>query len=725
MSNRHPISKFNHDQLDANTPDELKRLKQWVVYEAKSRGINDKPTKIPKNPRTLRNASTSDPTSWGTYQEAAKACKANPTLNGIGVVLTEHDEYTGVDLDGVICKKSGDLSDTALEIVSTLGSYTEISPSGTGLHVIVRAKLPPNGNRRGSVEMYDQGRFLTFTGDVYKGHTKIAANQTGVDTVHARWIHRKATSTALSAHSSLESINDVMAALRSSEFAAIENTLKGDLDTYKSPSEAEFAVCCALISIGASDDQIDFIIRHSEICRAKWTDSRGDSTYGAITIKNARLSVNQGPDQESELINALNQRFAIARYGSSVGVIDECNSDCQDTSIRILTVAAFRTLTANRPTINKRTAAGIWLTSDKRREYLDLVFDPSCTSPPTSYNLFKGFAVKPKKGNCTLYKRFVRDIICNGDTSKYGYVLQWMAFLVQKPSILPEVALVLRGDQGTGKNTFIAPLLEIAGPHGIEVSTTEQLVGRFTGHLEDKLLVHANESIWGGNKQTEGALKTLITEKQRATERKGLDIVTTKNCAHVIVSSNEDWAVPAAPGQRRFVFLNVSNACKESHSYFKKIYDELASGGTAALLYELQAMELEDWHPRQRPPDSDGNDVALISSCSVTRWWHQCLEDGKLLGHSTMLLSEADDEYPTEPLTKTQIFDAYVSYCKALGERATQRAVFFKRFRSMIGGFDETRSKSSNGQRARQIGLPELSAARKAFTRNKGITFDE
>ena len=172
MSNRHPISKFNHDQLDANTPDELKRLKQWVVYEAKSRGINDKPTKIPKNPRTLRNASTSDPTSWGTYQEATKACKANPTLNGIGIVLTEHDEYTGVDLDGVICKQSGDLSDTALEIVSALGSYTEISPSGTGLHVIVRAKLPLNGNDA-AAEMYDQGRFLTFTGDVYKGIPKL------------------------------------------------------------------------------------------------------------------------------------------------------------------------------------------------------------------------------------------------------------------------------------------------------------------------------------------------------------------------------------------------------------------------------------------------------------------------------------------------------------------------------------------------------------------------
>ena len=102
--------------------------------------------------------------------------------------MTEHDEYTGVDLDGVICKQSGDLSDTALEIVSALGSYTEISPSGTGLHVIVD-KTTSNGNRRDGVEMYDQG-LSDIHGDVYKGHTEIAANQTGVDTVRYGYIEK-------------------------------------------------------------------------------------------------------------------------------------------------------------------------------------------------------------------------------------------------------------------------------------------------------------------------------------------------------------------------------------------------------------------------------------------------------------------------------------------------------------------------------------------------------
>ena len=276
-------------------------------------GLTISQRRSPKIRELCAMQSTSGPNKLGNLsRRQPKRVKPVQPLNGIGVVLTEHDEYTGVDLDGVICKQSGDLGDTALEdCICPRILYRDQSQPEDELTRHCKGKTATQRQpTRGSVEMYDQGRFLTFTGDVYKGHTEIAANQTGVDTVHAGWIHRKATTTALSAHSGLESINDVMAALRSSEFAAIENTLKGDLDAYKSPSEAEFAVCCALISVGASDDQIDFIIRHSEICRAKWTDSRGDSTYGAITIKNARLSVNQGPDQESELINALNQRFA-------------------------------------------------------------------------------------------------------------------------------------------------------------------------------------------------------------------------------------------------------------------------------------------------------------------------------------------------------------------------------------------------------------------------------
>ena len=75
------------------------------------------------------------------------------------------------------------------------------------------------------------------------------------------------------------------------------------------------------------------------------------------------------------------------------------------------------------------------------------------------------------------FSDFIKRIICKCDADKFDYVVNWLAFLLQKPNELPEVALVLMGGQGTGKGTFTRPLLQIAGQHGIELSTVDQLTG--------------------------------------------------------------------------------------------------------------------------------------------------------------------------------------------------------------------------------------------------------
>ena len=79
-----------------------------------------------------------------------------------------------------------------------------------------------------------------------------------------------------------------------------------------------------------------------------------------------------------------------------------------------------------------------------------------------------------------------------------------------------------------------------------DLASLGQITGRFSGHLADKVLVHANEAIWGGNKAEEGTLKAMITDDKMAMESKGRDIVTINNYKRVIISSNEQWAVPRA-----------------------------------------------------------------------------------------------------------------------------------------------------------------------------------
>ena len=141
-------------------PEELKRLSRWVVWKGAERDA--KPTKVPVNPKTLALASTTDESTWATFEEAVSAAQESG-LAGIGFVLGP--PYTGIDLDHCRDTETGDIEPWAEEIVDSIGSYTEISPSGTGLHLIVRGTLPAKGQRRrGKIEMYDSGRYFTITG---------------------------------------------------------------------------------------------------------------------------------------------------------------------------------------------------------------------------------------------------------------------------------------------------------------------------------------------------------------------------------------------------------------------------------------------------------------------------------------------------------------------------------------------------------------------------------
>ncbi len=152
-------------------PAELKTYHSWVLW--KLARLSDKWTKHPYCAHTGRKASSTDSRPWCSFEEVLEAYKAEgyeaEGYDGIGFVFSSGDPYCGVDLDAVVDPRTGDLADWAQRIVEELDGYTELSPSGAGLHIIVKGKVPPGGNRRGPVEMYDRGRFFTVTGQVLGG----------------------------------------------------------------------------------------------------------------------------------------------------------------------------------------------------------------------------------------------------------------------------------------------------------------------------------------------------------------------------------------------------------------------------------------------------------------------------------------------------------------------------------------------------------------------------
>jgi len=139
-------------------PEELRVRPQWVVWKA----VGDKPEKVPYSARSGRRASSTDLLTWSTFQEALEAYE-NGDYAGLGFVFSSADPYTGIDLDDCV-DADGEIALWALEIVRYFDSYTELSATSSGLHIIVRGDVP--NRRKGNIEVYSSKRFFTVTGHV-------------------------------------------------------------------------------------------------------------------------------------------------------------------------------------------------------------------------------------------------------------------------------------------------------------------------------------------------------------------------------------------------------------------------------------------------------------------------------------------------------------------------------------------------------------------------------
>jgi hypothetical protein len=243
----------------ANIPAELREIDQWICWRLVERD-GAKPTKVPLNARTGQLASV---TKAADYSSFAEAVFAAPNCNGIGFVFTRNDPFTGIDLDDT----HGDTEAFArqLKIFESFNSYSELSPSGRGLHIIVKAKLPGRGRRRSSVELYDNERFFTFTGNVHRNApiadrqelTEILYNEMGGPAeTFALGIDQPEKETDASI------IARAAAALNGEKFSALFAGDWGSFD-YPSQSEADFALVDIIAHYTKNRMQIARIFRNS------------------------------------------------------------------------------------------------------------------------------------------------------------------------------------------------------------------------------------------------------------------------------------------------------------------------------------------------------------------------------------------------------------------------------------------------------------------------------
>lgn len=276
-------------------PEVLRQTPQWVAYRNEPRAGSDKVTKVPIDPTTGRRAKTNDPRTWAPFEVALRRAH-DDGLPGTGFVFTAQDDFVGVDLDHCRDPRTGEVQPWAEEVIRSLRSYTEVSPSGMGLHILTRGSLPSGRRRKGQAEMYSTGRFFTMTGKHIEGSpTTIEDRTVELAALHERLI---ADAPAAGAHLHGEtalSDDDLLEKARRADNGPKFSALwSGNLAGHASHSEADLSLCRILAFWTRNDaTRVDRLFRRSGLFRDKWDEARGDQTYGQRTVEKAISSTTE------------------------------------------------------------------------------------------------------------------------------------------------------------------------------------------------------------------------------------------------------------------------------------------------------------------------------------------------------------------------------------------------------------------------------------------------
>lgn len=380
------------------------------------------------------------------------------------------------------------------------------------------------------------------------------------------------------------------------------------------------------------------------------------------------LDIDKTPEH-LEHVKQLNRDHFIAAEGGKVTVFkEEWDSVLTRHKLTRFTPMDFRLLHANKKVVAGHTKKGVpiyeklgdaWLDSEYRRQYDKIALMPE-GADNTTYNLWRGWTIEPsKEGSCDIFKQHMLDNVCAGDREAFEYLWNWCALTVQRPHQPIGTAIVIRGDRGTGKSTFAGIMGELFGQHFLQVTSSRDLTGRFNAHLRDCILLFADEAVWAGSKTEESTLKGLITEPYLSIEGKGRDLYQCRNMLHLIIATNNEWSVPAGLDERRFMALHTGNEQKQNTVYFKRLRQQLNTGGKARLLWELLNTDVSKFDQNNVPQTKELMQQKILSLDPCNEWFFEKLDAGSFL--------------PTigwnEPVPIKALYLDYVQHCRLTGIR--------------------------------------------------------
>jgi hypothetical protein len=281
------------------------------------------------------------------------------------------------------------------------------------------------------------------------------------------------------------------------------------------------------------------------------------------------------------------------------------------------------------PTVDPSMTISEFFINPATTMYCGVEFNPAGATGEI-LNLWIGPTIQPLAGEWPLIQAFLLEIICDSDRKSYDYLIRFIAHALQHPEEKPGILIILLGGQGTGKGTLGRILRLIWSATYLQVHNIDAVTGNFNASLERAYVVFMDEALFAGDRKASDALKSLVTEPIIHVNEKHQPARQTRSYHRFFAATNSGHLKNTERDDRRDFALGVSEARKGDHAYWQALNREIDSGGVAAMVHDLLAMDLTGFNVRQKPDTKELLAQKLQSLDPIARWWFDCLDGGAL-----------------------------------------------------------------------------------------------
>jgi hypothetical protein len=392
----------------------------------------------------------------------------------------------------------------------------------------------------------------------------------------------------------------------------------------------------------------------------------------------------------------------------------------------------------------QKPKADAWLVNPNRLKFERVEFIPGSQPANTeTLNKFTGWPLAPinNPSGCAAFIEYTKHLAEN-NPDHIKWILTFFAHILKTPLDKQRSALVIIGPQNIGKSVYVTYFGKILGRYHLSIADALKIHGRFNAHLEQCLLLHSDEAIYGQDKKHRSIIKDLISSKSLAFEAKYQGVWTAPSYLRLVYTSNDDYAAPVELGDTRHSIFSMKNNVPP-HDLVQALYDEGVANGPACLMQYLLDY---DYNPSvlQNSLKSKVKAIAVVNSLDAADiYWFNKLTEGELL--PPILRWAQDDVIYTWPneVSRLALYAEYLQYTKNVQRAAPLSSfAFFRKLgiwtntsptfkvKKYINPHENDLSKPQwvremySGLHQTLLAFPELDICRAAFEKYSGQNYE-